>query len=59
MLADIDRQEIYKKLVAYGFHSSQIDRYSTPRREKLFMKISIATRLRRICSWFSFDPNSK
>ena len=59
MLADIDRQENYKRLVAYGFHSWQINWYLTPRREKLFMKTSIATRLRPICSWFSFDPSSK
>ena len=59
MLADIDRQENYKRLVAYGFHSWQINWYLTPRRGKLFMKTSIATRLRPICSWFSFDPSSK
>ena len=59
MLADIGRQENYKKLVAYGFHSWQINWYLTPRREKLFMKTSIATRLRAVCSWFLFDPSSK
>ena len=57
--ADIDRQENYKRLLAYGFHSWQINWYLTPRRKKLFMKTSIATRLRPICSWFSFDPSSK
>ena len=35
MLADIDRQENYKRLVAYGFHSWQINWYLTPTREKL------------------------
>ena len=58
MLADIERQENYKRLVAYGFHSWQINWYLTPRRKKLFMKTSIASRLRPICSWFSFDPSS-
>ena len=48
MLADIDRQQNYKRLVAYGFHSWQINWYLTPRREKLFITTSIATRLRPI-----------
>ena len=46
MLADIDRREKYKRLVAYGFHSWQINWYLTLRREKLFMKTSIVSRLR-------------
>ena len=58
MLADIERQENYKRLVAYGFHSWQINWYLTHRREKLFMKTSITSRVRPICSWFSFDPSS-
>ena len=60
MLADIDRREKCKRLVAYGFHSWQINWYLTPRRENLFMETSIACKLRPICSWFSFDlsPNS-
>ena len=58
MLPDIDRQENYKRLVAYGFHSWQINWYLTPRREKLFTKTSIASRLRPIWYWFSFDPSS-
>ena len=59
MLADIDRQKNHKRLVSYCFHSWQINWYLTPRREKLFMKTSIATKLRPICSWYSFDPSSK
>ena len=59
MLADIDRQQNYKRLVVYGFHSWQINWYLTPRREIIFMKTLIATRLRPVCSWFSFDPSSK
>ena len=43
ILTDIDRQENYKRLVVYGFHSWQINWHLTPRREKLFMKTSIAT----------------
>ena len=58
ILADTERQENYKRLVAYGFHSWQISWYLTPRREKLFMKTSIGSRLRPICSWFSFDSSS-
>ena len=58
ILADIDRREKYKRLVAYGFHSWQINWYFTHRREKLFMKTSTASRLRPICSWFSFDSSS-
>ena len=58
MLADIDRREKYKRFVAYGFHSWQINWYLTSRREKLFMKTSIASRLCPICFWFSFDPRS-
>ena len=58
MLVDIDKQENYKGLVVYGFHSWQMNWYFTHRREKLFMKTSIASRLRSICSWFSFDPSS-
>ena len=56
--SDIDRREKYKRLVVYGFHSWQINWYLTPRREKLFMKTSIASRLRPICSWFSLDHTS-
>ena len=59
MLADIDIQKNYKRLVVYGFHSWQINWYLTPRREKLFIKTSTATRLRPIRSSFSFDPSSK
>ena len=59
ILADTDRQENYKRLVAYGFHSWQINWYLTPKREKLVMKTSIATRLHPICSWFCFDPSCK
>ena len=58
MLVYIDRQENRKRLVAYGFHSWQINWFLTPRKEKLFMKTSIASRLRPFCSWFTFDPNS-
>ena len=58
ILADIHRWEKYKRLVAYGFHSWQINWYLTHRREILFMKTLIASRLRPICSWFSFDPSS-
>ena len=43
ILTDIDRQENYKRLVVYGFHYWQINWHLTPRREKLFMKTSIAT----------------
>ena len=41
MLADIDRQASYKRLVAWGFHSWQINWYLTPRTEKLFMKLRL------------------
>ena len=58
MLADRDRKENYKTLVAYGFHSWQIHWYLTPRGEKLFMKTSIAYGLLPICFWFSFDSSS-
>ena len=58
MLADTDRREKYKRLVAYRFHAWQINWYLTPRTEKLLMKNSIASRLRPICFWFSFDPSS-
>ena len=58
MFVDIGRQENYKRLVACGFHSWQINWYLIPRRKKLFMKTSTASRLRPICSWFSFDSSS-
>ena len=58
MLVDIGREENYKRLVAYGFHSWQINWYLTPRGEKLFVKTSIAYRLLSICSWFSFGSSS-
>ena len=35
MLAHIDWQDNYKRLVAYGFHSWQINWYLTPRSEKI------------------------
>ena len=56
MLVDIGREENYKRLVAYGFHSWQINWCLTPRGE--FMKTSIAYRLLPICSWSSYDPSS-
>ena len=58
MLGDIERQENYKRLLAYIFHSWQIKWHLIPRRKKLFMKVSIASRLRPICSWFFFDSSS-
>ena len=58
MLVDIGREENYKRLVAYGFHSWQINWCLTPRGEQLFMKTSIAYRLLPICSWSSYDPSS-
>ena len=58
MLVDIGREENYKRLVAYGFHSLQINWCLTPRGEQLFMKTSIAYRLLPICSWSSYDPSS-
>ena len=58
MFVGIERQENYKRLVTYGFHSWQINWYLTPRREKLLMKTLIAPRLRAVCSWFSFDSSS-
>ena len=58
VLADIERQENYKRLMAYGFHSWQINWYLTLKKKKLFMKTSTASRLRPICSWFSFDSSS-
>ena len=58
MLVDIGREENYKRLVAYGFHSLQINWCLTPRGEQLFMKTSIAYRLLPICPWSSYDPSS-
>ena len=58
MLVDIGREENYKRLVAYGFHSLQINWCLTPRGEQLFMETSIAYRLLPVCSWFSFDSSS-
>ena len=35
MLADIERQENYKRLVAYGFHSWQINWHLPPETKKI------------------------
>ena len=50
MLADIGREENYKRLVAYGFHSWQINWYLTPRGEKLWKLL-----LRIDCFQFVLD----